>query len=165
MNEVKTRERGALLKPFESPIQCGRSYEVAAAFLLPLSADYPHFNEWYWNKVIPGLQDESRKIVYIERCNKIVGIGIAKSTQEEKKICTVRVSPTCFGKGFGIKIFEQLLDWLNDSFPVLSVNEKKLPEFQRIFDYYGFEMTSIRNGIYVSGQNEIFFNEREKIRN
>ncbi len=127
-------------------------------FLLPLSRDYPGIEEWYLGKVVPGVDQEKRKIFTYERDGRIAAIGIAKSERGEKKICTVRVHPEYFGRGIGVRVFEELLTWLDVSKPILTVAESKLHLFERIFDYYGFELSGSRMGMYVAGATELGFN-------
>ena len=95
----------------------------------------------------------------MRRNGHIVALGIAKNEGAEQKICTVRVAPCYQNRGIGIKMFDGLLEWLNVEYPLLSVSESKYHEFARIFDYYGFSLTSIRKDYYIRGQNEYFFNE------
>lgn len=81
---------------------------------------------------------------------------------DEQKICTVRVAPSHIGRGIGIRIFDALLRWLDVDRPHLTISEAKLPAFERIFDYYGFMITSIHKGLYVPHSCELAYNEREE---
>ncbi len=130
----------------------------AYEFLKPLSVDYPDIRQWYFNKVLPGLNDESRYLKLIERDDRIVALGIAKKSDDEYKICTVRVSQDHIGKGFGIMVFDDLLKWLGIDQPNFTVNESKLPQFERMFDYYGFKKTSYCNGLYRPDSIEVGYN-------
>ncbi|GAB9156737.1 GNAT family N-acetyltransferase [Bradyrhizobium diazoefficiens] len=129
------------------------------AFLLPLSVDYPGFERWYLTRVIPGLRDDTRRIVRVERDGKLVGVGIAKRDGTENKICTVRIATSHFGRGLGLRIFDSLLNWLGTQQPHLTVSERKLPAFERIFDYYKFQLTSAHTGLYVRDVLELAYNE------
>ena len=131
----------------------------ALAFLLPLSEDYPGRDRWYFEKVLPGVRAGTRVILRVERDNQLVGLGIAKDEGGEKKICTVRVAPHFAGRGTGVRIFDGLLKWLDVDQPHLSVNESKLPLFERIFEYYKFSCTSEVEGLYVPSKVELGYNE------
>jgi len=135
--------------------------EEVLRFLLPLSADYPGIENWFRRKVVPGLRVGERYIHRVERDGQLIGVGIAKNSETEKKICTVRVMPEHFGRGAGVRIFDNLLRWIDDDRPHLTVSEGKLPAFERIFDHYGFNETSQRNGLYVPGRFEFGFNENK----
>lgn len=141
-------------------IKCQLTTEEAEAlaFLLPLSADYPGIDQWYFSKVIPGLRTGTRFILPVRRDGGLIGLGIAKS-EGEKKICTVRVAPTHVGRGAGVRIFEGLMRWLDNDRPHLTVSDGKLPQFERIFDYYGYNETSKKRGLYVPSSIEHKFNE------
>lgn len=131
----------------------------ALRFLMSLSADYPNIESWYLKKVLPDLRDNTRKMIVIERHGRIVAIGIGKDSCSEKKICTVRVSPEYAGKGLGIRIFGDLMDWMGCQRPHLTVSQPKLALFERIFEHYGYCQTSAHLGLYVPKRVECFFNE------
>lgn len=131
----------------------------ALAFLLPLSEDYPGIGGWFIDKVVPGLRCDSRFLLPIERQGELVGLGIAKKEAGERKICTVRVAPSHAGRGIGVRLFDGLLKWLDDDRPHLTVSAAKLPLFERIFDYYSFDITSAHEGLYVPRAVELGYNE------
>jgi hypothetical protein len=131
----------------------------ALCFLLPLSEDYPDFERWFRSKVVPGIRVGTRKLFRIERNGDLVGIGIAKREEEERKICTVRIAHSFFGRGLGLKVFDNCLRWLDTDRPHLTVSEQKLPAFERIFDSYGFELTSKKYGRYLPRVTEFSYNE------
>jgi len=130
----------------------------ALHFLLPLSSDYPGIDRWFATKVVPGLRIGSRTLLRIERDGNLVGLGIAKKEDDERKICTVRIAPSHVGKGIGLRIFDRLLTWLDDDKPHLTVSSEKLPIFERIFDYYGFDLTSKNHGLYLPRSVELGYN-------
>jgi len=133
--------------------------EIVLSFLIPMSEDYPDIRDWFHGKVSPGLLDGSRKLVKIERDNRLIGVGIAKNDNHEKKICTVRVLSDYANRGIGIRIFDELLEWLNTDQPHLTISEHKLPVFEKIFRWYGFQQTSKSKGRYVDNVFEIAYNE------
>lgn len=128
-------------------------------FLLPLSPDYPGIKDWFVGNVVPGLRRRSRTVVRIDRGGRIVALGIAKAEDGEAKICTVRIAPDFVGRGLGIRVFDELMNWLGTDQPLATVSEVRLDDFSRIFNYYKFRLTSIRNGLYVPGRAEYLFNE------
>lgn len=125
----------------------------------PLSAHYPGFEDWYRLRVIPGAAAGSRKIVLVEREGVIAGVGIAKNEVGEKKLCTVRVAPEFAGRGMGVRLFGDLMDWLGDGKPHLTVGPHKMAEFERIFRHFDFNLTSVDVGRYRAGIPEYLFNE------
>lgn len=132
----------------------------ALEFLLPLSIDYPNIERWYRCRVIPGFSRGTRQIIRVERDGRLVGLGIAKNECGERKICTVRVAPAYFGRGIGVRLFDGLLHWLDFDQPCLTVSEERLPQFHKIFEYYGFRMTSSHLGLYTPSSIEIGYNEK-----
>jgi len=134
-------------------------YEEILSFLLPLSSEYPGIQDWYFNKVIPGEQANTRKTIRIYRDNRLVGLGIGKKEAFEEKICTVRVLPEYAGQGIGSEIFERLMEWIGSDQPVITVNDSKVALFEPIFKKFGFRLTSIQRGVYAEGALEFFYNE------
>jgi GNAT superfamily N-acetyltransferase len=137
-----------------SPIQV----EVLS-FLLPLSTEYPGIQDWYINKVLTGERDGTRRIVRIYRDNKLVALGIGKREKSEKKICTVRVLPEYSRQGIGSEIFHQLIEWIGESRPLITVSGSKASLFEPIFQKFGFQLTSVRRGLYAENSFELFYNE------
>ena len=125
------------------------------------SAYYPQFDTWYFQKVIPDVIAGRRKIITEIRDGNVVGTAIIKLS-EELKLSTLKVSDSVKNRGIGIKLFEKSFELLGTRRPFLTVSEERLPLFQKIFRYYNFELTSVREGIYRSGKKEFFFNEFNK---
>jgi GNAT superfamily N-acetyltransferase len=149
----------AIWTPCRSPVELTNEERRALAFLLPLSEDYPGIDRWFALKVVPGLRYGTRHLLPIEREGELVGLGIAKNEPGERKICTVRVAPSHAGLGIGVRLFDGLLKWLDDDRPHLTVTQSRLPAFERIFDYYGFTVTSAQKGVYVPHAIELGYNE------
>ena len=141
------------------PLELSAMEAEALAFLLPLSEDYPGIEAWYRAKVVPGLRTGTRTLKRVERDGRLIGLGIAKTELGEFKICSVRVDPTYANRGVGVRIFDGLLKWLNVDRPFLTVSAGKLPKFERIFSYYGFNVTSVYKGLYVPHSCELGYNE------
>ena len=131
----------------------------ALAFLLPLSDDYPDIELWFRSKVVPGLRFGTRSLLRVERQGELVGLGIGKREPQEKKICTVRVASHYAGRGVGVRLFDGLLKWLDTDKPHLTVSEQKLTAFERIFDWYGFDLTSVQIGKYKPNCKELGYND------
>ncbi|WP_315921126.1 GNAT family N-acetyltransferase [Mesorhizobium sp. SP-1A] len=127
-------------------------------FMLPMSGDYPNIERWYLDKVVPGIRAGTRHFVKVERHGQLVALGIAKNEADEKKICTLRVAPEYVGRGMGFLIMDDMLRWLDEDQPHATVGAHKLPLFQRMFDHYGFDVTSQKADLYVPSKIEVGFN-------
>lgn len=134
----------------------------ALDFILPLSFEYPAIESWFFDRVVPGLRNGSRKMIEIERHGRLVALGIGKMDTRESKICTVRVAPEYHGRGMGVRVFDGLMSWMGDGRPHATVSEEKLPNFERLFDHYGYVLTSTHSGRYRLGKVEYLFNERSR---
>jgi hypothetical protein len=119
---------------------------------------YPDFRNWYYKKVVPDILNNQRDFILEHRQDKIVGLSLVK--YEEKKLCTLKVFDEYQNKGYGLKLFEKSFEALNTDKPFLTVSEEKYVEFEKIFKYFNFELTSVKNGLYRDNKLEYFFNER-----
>ncbi|MBZ7929158.1 MULTISPECIES: GNAT family N-acetyltransferase [Campylobacter] len=119
---------------------------------------YPNFDIWYYANVVPSINNGTKQIIIISENNIIKGISIVK-LQDEKKLCTLKVMDNYQNKGIGIKLFEKSFEVLKTTKPLLSVSEEKLPVFKKIFNYYGFKLTSIKDSYYRKNKKEYFYNE------
>ncbi|WP_082504838.1 MULTISPECIES: hypothetical protein [unclassified Methylophilus] len=127
--------------------------------LLDMSNYYPNFTDWFDQTVIPGLESGERTIILLKDMNKpIAGLGIVKDTLEEKKLCCLRVRDQYNGSGLGVRLFKHSFAELGTDMPLLSVSSEKLPEFKRVFDYFGFEFGEEYTGIYRPKKKEMSFN-------
>lgn len=119
---------------------------------------YPYFKNWYFEKVVPDILNNKRDLLFENRNDRVVGLSLVK--YEEKKLCTLKVFEEYQNKGFGLQLFEKSFEALDTSKPFLTVSEEKYLEFQKIFKYYGFELTSVKEGLYRDTKLEYFFNEK-----
>jgi hypothetical protein len=123
-----------------------------------LSEQYPNFRNWLERKVFTGLYDGTRSILLEWRDGKIAGLAILKNEVEEKKLCCLRIMPEFQNKGIGIKLFQKSFDALETEKPLLSVSERKLSEFEKIFNYFGFVQTEKYSDLYKKNMIEISYN-------
>jgi hypothetical protein len=110
-------------------------YNDTFRFIEDLKVFYPDFKYWFYEKVVPGIDHGSRKILDVRRNGVIIGIAILKKDRNETKLCTLKVHQDYQNLGIGIKLFHQSFDWLETSKPLLTVNEERHPQFKRIFKY------------------------------
>ena len=116
------------------PVLLTVAEQEALSFLLPLSEDYPNFEAWYRTRVVPGLRAGTRTLVRIERHDTLIGIGIAKRSNSERKICTVRIAASHFGRGLGLRIATRACVGLtptNRTLPSASGNCPRFSEFSK----------------------------------
>ncbi|WP_066350039.1 hypothetical protein [Aliarcobacter skirrowii] len=118
---------------------------------------YPNFENWYYSKVIPDIITNKREIILEQRNDKVVGLSIIKF--DEKKLCTLKIFDEYINKGYGLKLFNKSFEKLETDKPFLTVSEEKYNEFKKIFNYYNFELTSIKENLYIDGKKEYFYNE------
>lgn len=141
-----------------SAVDYGLYYKFIFAHLQGAASFYPNFDDWFFHKVVPEIERGERQLLIESRNNQIAGLAIVK-TGSENKLCTLRIVESFQNKGLGLKLFERCFEELNTCKPFLTVSEEKLPEFERIFKYYGFKLTNTKSDIYRSGKKEFYFNE------
>lgn len=132
----------------------GEVYEALAH----LSDDYPDFENWYWNKVVPGYFSGDRSILVYRQGQCLTGVAILKRNFSERKICTVWVAPEFENRGVGFRLFKASFAALACKYPLASVSDARLPKFQKIFDFFGFELTQKLVGVYRPNSTEYVFN-------
>mgnify|MGYP000523484082 CR=1 FL=1 len=130
-------------------------------FLKSVEEDYPDIKEWFYSRVLSGLELQERHLAYYMIQSEIVGLGIAKNDGLEKKICTLKVHKDYQCKGIGRLILTDMINWLADPKPLITVNENKYPEFEKLFSSYNFKKTKIVEGLYKPGIHELIFNSVE----
>jgi hypothetical protein len=106
---------------------------------------------------VPEILNDKRDFIFESRNDKIVGLSLIK--YEEKKLCTLKVFEEYQNKGYGLKLFEKSFEALGTDKPFLTVSEEKYIEFKRVFKYYDFNLTDIKQGLYRNNKLEYFFNE------
>ena len=142
----------------QDPASFDRLNNLAVAELLHLSGLYPEFARWYDKKVYPGLLTGKRKLLLRYQAESLNGIAIIKDTPAEKKLCCLRILPHMQGSGVGLRLFEDAFAALRTDKPLLSVSDVHLPEFERVFNHFGFEIGHEYRDLYRPRHSEFSFN-------
>lgn len=139
-----------------------RRESIASVFdaLSHLEETYPGFGRWYWEKVVPGLGDGTRMALQATCGGAVEAVMIAKRTTGERKLCTLWTSDRVRGEGVGASLLSEALGWLQDSSPLMTVPEERMPQFRRILRGQGFSLTGIVDSMYRPGAKEYVFNGR-----
>jgi GNAT superfamily N-acetyltransferase len=124
-----------------------------------LEADYPDFDGWYWNTVVPEARHgEIRRIHFVERDQQIAGVYIAKRSLTERKLCNVWVAPEWERSGMGVRLMLDAMQWMGTSTPLASVSEARMPQFADIMTRLGYVLTQVLDGYYRPGSREFVYN-------
>ena len=83
-------------------------YKGIAKLTKSINDTYPGYNDWLFNKFIPGLKNGSRKMVvaYNDLQNPM-GVALLKDTEEEKKICCLFVREDCWRNGIANNLMKK----------------------------------------------------------
>ncbi|MGG3510224.1 GNAT family N-acetyltransferase [Paenibacillus lautus] len=135
-------------------------------YLKDLSESYPQFEEWFYNVVIPEVEEKNgeREILVVLSVIEgnpqaiLSGIAILKKTKDEKKICTFRVHEDFKNKGIGTELFERCFEYLGTKKPIISISEDRIEMFKYHIEKYKFEKTQEICGIYKPDSIEYVFN-------
>lgn len=117
---------------------------------------YPNFYLWYFTNVLPAIKNGDKEILKIEDKTALKGLAIIKYS--EKKLCNLTVMPEYRNRGLGIRLFKMVFEKLETDKPFFTISDQKLPEFQRIFDYFGFEKSFSIKNYYRYNNIEHFYN-------
>lgn len=142
-----------------SVFEKGLYYSQIYNFLIRLNIEYPGFSKWYKGLFLENkeLQD-GREIIICEKEYRIAGVAILKSTEEEKKICTLRVAGPFQRQGIGRKLMEMSFEWLEDDKPLITMHKSKKHEFIALLDYYGFVLEQTQRNYYNIFSTELSYN-------
>lgn len=122
-----------------------------------LENEYPDFHNWYYQKVVPSLQFDERKIfIYIESSN-IAAIMILKDGKE-KKISTLRVKDEYRNQGLATELIKLSFKELGTKKPLITVSENHIFEYLKLFESCGFSKYAAYDDYYVKGKKEYSFN-------
>lgn len=126
--------------------------------LSDLQKEYPGFEKWYFEKVVPGIFSGERMIFAAYYENKLAGIVILKDSFE-KKICTLRVLPEYQRMGIGHQLLDYALSMVDTLKPVITVSDDHIHEFATILIRdYGFVLNELQFGYYRENHIEYVFN-------
>lgn len=130
----------------------------AHAVLAGLDRYYPGFDEWYVNKVIPGITLRGDPLLLAEDAGQIVGMAVGRTGPRPKVRC-IRVIPAYAGRGLALHLMDRLLHRLGCDQPQLTVAEELLHDWARILvNRYGFQLSWTHKGRYRPGRLEYEFN-------
>ena len=117
---------------------------------------YPEYYKWYYQTNIPRILDgEGEAIFYLDGF-QIVGLSMLKRTEDESKICTFLIDEEYRKKGYSKMILEDSCDYLGTERPLITIPEKRLDEFSKIIEAYGWVPTETTDEYYSP---EIVFND------
>jgi hypothetical protein len=147
--------RKTSLAAIQEPAQASLA-EIFAA-IGSLEAVYPGFRRWFYGKVGTGSSDE--RAIFITRARGLIlGIGIAKRSLTERKLCTLWTAPTMRDSGIASAIADRAFDWLETSHPLFTVPEERMVEFRGLLRRWHFEHPNAVVGYYRPNKIEYVFN-------
>lgn len=136
-------------------IYCNEIYR----FLGRLVFEYHGFYSWYKNLFKKSYDLKcDREIIVCEDQLRIAGVAIIKNGFEERKICTLRVDGEYQCQGIGHNLVEMCMTQLNTEKPMITLHKSKYGQFERILNYYNFELEQTQRHYYSIFSTELVFN-------
>lgn len=134
-------------------------YAEIYKFLKRLVFEYQGFHEWY-NGLFTNACDLklNREIIICEDHLTLAGIAIIKNGCDEKKICTLRVAKEFQHQRIGHNLVELCFQQLNTEKPMITLHKSKLNQFEKILNYYSFELVQTQKHYYNIFNTELVFN-------
>lgn len=129
-------------------------------FLSDLKSEYPFFNNWLL-KVRSELMNSDRRILllcYEKNILDLKGIAILKKSENENKICTLRVVDDYKRRGIGTILYMNAKYILRDQAPLITVSGLHMKEFAPFLRKNGAVLKDKVKSIYKKGSYEYFFN-------
>ena len=128
------------------------------SFLSALQNEYTGFKLWFYGKVIPGLENDERKIFAIKDGGNIIAVIILKNGSDEKKICTLRVAEEYRRKKLATLLLKVAFSELRCAKPIITVSAYHIQEFAPLLKKHGFTMYAKYPDYYKQGIIEYAFN-------
>lgn len=124
---------------------------------------YPCFRKWFYERVSFELGFGRELLVLAKSAHSpclegSLGFAVLKKTDDERKICLFHISSRERFKGYGRKLFQACLDYLETDTPLMTVSEGRKEEFHGLLDHYQFQLTQELCGYYVENRMEYVFN-------
>ena len=124
-------------------------FNEVLVFLRKLSFEYPDFLGWFDGLFSYGYKlKDDREIIMCRYDGKIVGVIILKKTNEENKICTLRVEKKFRSNGIATELIKRGIEWLEDEKPLITCHCSRNGQFSKLFKYFGFELQEKKIGYY-----------------
>ena len=124
-----------------------------------LRNEYPGFDLWFYSLFEkPACLKREREILLCICGDDIAGIAILKRTFAEKKICTLRVEQKYQKMSLGKQLIGLSLEWLNTEKPLITVHKSKQYEFDKLFQYYNFQLMDEKQGYYSLFSTKLSYN-------
>lgn len=128
-------------------------------FLCRLVFEYQGFRNWYQALYTEKFELKyNREIIICEDQFRIVGVAIIKNDLQEKKICTLRVAREYQHQGIGHNLVEMCMQLLHTDQPMITLHKNKLNQFEKLLNYYNFELKQTQKHYYNFFSTELVFN-------
>lgn len=128
-------------------------------FLGRLVFEYQGFRSWYQGLFAEEFELKyNREIIICEEQFRIAGVAIIKNDLQEKKICTLRVAREYQHQGIGHNLIEMCMQQLHTDKPMITLHKSKLNQFEKLLNYYNFELEQIQKHYYSIFSTELVFN-------
>ena len=135
-------------------------YSKIRDFLIESNTIYPSIEEWWMNRVLPGLKNRERVCQLIMAKDQIAALSIIKNSSKSSKLCTLRVREEYRSSGFGQSLlrfaFERFLSNKCESVHY-TISDEMMVECGDFFTPYGFKLSSWNRNRYVKGKDELVF--------
>ena len=117
---------------------------------------YPEYYKWYYQKNLPRILAGNGEAIFYLDGFQIVGLSMLKRTADESKICTFLIDEEYRKKGYSKLILEDSYEFLGTEKPLITIPEKRLDEFSKIIEAYGWVPTETTDEYYSP---EVIFND------
>lgn len=140
-------------------VQKMKQFNEIFSFLKKLVFEYPDF-EWWYSRLFSAEYEivPTREIIICKKDTDLAGVIILKKSRQERKICTLRVDRKYRNYGIATQLIKYGLDWLDTDKPLVTCHKMKKGQFDKIFQYFGFELEQEYCGYYSFFNIESVYN-------
>lgn len=121
------------------------------------SSYYPNFESWI-DKVLLGIKNRLRTIIFAQIDEQLAGLIIIKHTNKKNKICTLWVTPEFRRKHIGSDLINLSMLYFTSMPANITVPEFAMPTVDPFLNEFKFIHRGFKDGLYKEGVKEHFYN-------
>ena len=127
--------------------------------LKTIKENYPDYDSWIENTVSVGIINGTRKIRVLYNEKTIAGLTILKNTPEEKKLCSLFITPEYRGESWMYSLFKDATDILETNSPAITIPSSIIKRYNGLIFSNKWKVTSKIDSRYSKNIIEYGFNE------
>lgn len=139
----------------------GMKAKLILSQLSVASSYYPNFENWL-DKVLLGIKNRLRTIIFAQINDHLAGLIILKHTNKKNKICTLWVTPEFRRKHIGSDLINLSMLYFTSMTANITVPDFAMSTVNPFLNEFKFIHQGFKDGLYREGIKEHFFNSNPR---